>query len=295
MFRIMKKAMALVAVCALVFAACSKSEGAGGNAASAQSTGSQQKSATPSSKSTVASSKSSGGQSAKIPEPKLAEAKDFDYELTSDAKGILITKYKGAAVSVIVPSEIEGFPVTEMSTYTFDDYKETLVNVVLPDTLKKLPECMFGGFGSFYVGERQWFYRYSTLKTVTLPADITKIPVNFFMGSSIESIVIPSKVTKIDRGAFSECTALESIRLPGSVKIIEMSAFRNCTGLKSINLPNDIKLYEISFSGCSSLSEIIIPEGGKIDFGWDDDFRGCSSLSIATQARLRELGYEGSF
>lgn len=36
MFRIMKKAMALVAVCALVFAACSKNEGAGGNAASGQ-------------------------------------------------------------------------------------------------------------------------------------------------------------------------------------------------------------------------------------------------------------------
>lgn len=237
----------------------------------------------------MASSKSSGGQSAKIPEPKLADAKDIDYELTSDAKGILITKYKGASVSVIVPSEIEGFPVTEMSTYTFDDYKETLVNVVFPDSLKELPEYMFSGMYGSSRGSN------SSLKTVTLPADITKIPVNFFMGSSIESIVIPSKVTKIDRGAFSECTALESIRLPGSVKIIEMSAFRNCTGLKSINLPNDIKLYEISFSGCSSLSEIIIPEGGKIDFGWGGEFRGCSNLPIATQARLRELGYEGSF
>lgn len=253
----------------------------------------------------------------KIPEPKLADAKDFDYELTRDGKGILITKYKGASVSVIVPSEIEGFPVTEMDRDTFDDYVKTLVNVVLPDTLKKLPECMFGGFGSFYVGERQWFYRYSTLKTVTLPADITEIPESFFEGSTIESIVIPSKVevigresfircenlksvdiqsnvlTEIELWAFRECTSLESIRLPDSVKEID-AAFVGCTSLKSINLPNDITLCGATFYDCSSLSEIIIPEGGKIrKFG--SDFEGCSSLPIATQARLRALGYKGSF
>lgn len=315
MFRFTKKTMALVAVCALVFVACSKNESAGGNAASAQSTGSQQKSA-------AATSESGGGKSTKIPEPKLAEAKDFDYELTSDGKGILITKYKGASVSVIVPSEIEGFPVTEISKYTFDDYTDKLVNVVFPDSWKELPEDMFShrAYGSY------WTVKYSALKAVTLPADITEV--DGFGGSSIESIVIPSKVKVIGLGsfygcknlktvdiqsnvlieigplAFRDCTSLESIRLPDSVKIIGGSAFEDCTSLKSINLPNGVAIGAYyngdgdTFSGCSSLSEIIIPEGGKIKFHeatGDDNFRGCSSLSIATQARLRELGYKGSF
>lgn len=315
MFRITKKTMALVAVCALVFAACSKNESAGGNAASAQSTGSQQKSA-------AATSESGGGKSTKIPEPKLAEAKDFDYELTKDGKGILITKYKGASVSVIVPSEIEGFPVTEMSEYTFKDYTGKLVNVVLPDSLKELPRGMFY---SKYNSDTKQSNCYTALKTVTLPADITEIPGSFFSTSSIESIVISSKVKSIGHSAFRgcknlktvdiqsnvlieigplafrDCTSLESIRLPDSVKIICVKAFEDCTSLKSINLPNGVAIGAYynsdgdTFSGCSSLSEIIIPEGGKIEFIGSDHFKGCSSLSIATQARLRELGYKDSF
>lgn len=324
MFGITKKTMVLVAVCALMFVACSKSEGSDANVASAQS----------GSKSTAISSNGIDNKTAKtdalkVLEPKLAEAKDFDYELTKDGKGILITNYKGTDMSIIVPSEIEDFPVTEMKLETFWYHCETLVNVVLPDSLKELPVTdVYGLDAGMFCPSKISEYRYtnyfSALKSVTLPADITYIPSSFLGHSSIESIVIPSKVKKIywafggcenqktvdiqsnvleEIGGFGGCTALESIRLPDSVKRIGSAAFAGCTNLKSINLPNGVELmYEMLVSGafhnCLSLTDIIIPEGATITFrnsSKENAFKDCSSLSIATQARLRELGYEGEF
>lgn len=93
----------------------------------------------------------------------------------------------------------------------------------------------------------------------------------------MESIIIPDSVTEIGEHTFSGCTNLKSIVLPKNLEIIERQAFR----------------------GCSALSEIIIPNTLKgISFGWSVDqeqFRDCTSLSLATKSKLREMGYKGEF
>jgi hypothetical protein len=41
-------------------------------------------------------------------------ATDFQYDLTEDGKGISIRKYAGTTRTVVIPAEIEGYPVTEI-------------------------------------------------------------------------------------------------------------------------------------------------------------------------------------
>lgn len=65
---------------------------------------------------------------------------------------------------------------------------------------------------------------------VTIPSEINGTAVvcigeGAFEGSSVQSVVIPSTVTKIDWFAFRACTQLVEITVPASVKSIEYGAF----------------------------------------------------------------------
>ena len=53
--------------------------------------------------------------------------------------------------------------------------------------------------------------------------------------SSLDSIVIPNRMTRIEIGTFKGCTALSSIEIPENITQIGNYAFYDCIGLKKIN------------------------------------------------------------
>lgn len=138
-----------------------------------------------------------------------------------------------------------------------------------------------------------------------------------FGNTKITEIVIPEGVKELS--GFANCETLKTITLPDSIEILGRGAFENCTALEVANLPANLKYIMQTYSSgtcfrnCSSLKELKIPESltqirfvDSITETWDgrleydfatsgDHFGGCSSLPLATQARLKQLGYEGSF
>lgn len=66
--------------------------------------------------------------------------------------------------------------------------------------------------------------------------------------------------------------------------------------LKSINLPVALQKIEGSaFRNIETLTELIIPDTlTQLSFGDDYVFSG-TNLPLATQKRLRQLGYKGTF
>jgi hypothetical protein len=48
---------------------------------------------------------------------KGVSAEDFDYDVTRNGTGIVITRYKGMATIVTIPATIEGLPVKELGTH----------------------------------------------------------------------------------------------------------------------------------------------------------------------------------
>jgi hypothetical protein len=127
----------------------------------------------------------------------------------------------------------------------------------------------------------------------------------------LEKISFRGAPEKIDGEAFRNNTNIKTITLPDSIKNIRSRAFENCIALESINFPASLEWIgdgggpgsygsntgKATFNGCSNLKEIIIPDSlTSVDFpDYLSVFEGCSSLPLATQARLRQLGYDKGF
>ena len=81
------------------------------------------------------------------------------------------------------------------------------------------------------------------------------------------SIVIPDKignipVTRIEDGAFYDCTDLTSITIPDGVTYIGDFAFGCCESLTSVKIPDTVSyIGNGAFIYCTSLTSITIPDG----------------------------------
>ena len=64
-----------------------------------------------------------------------------------------------------------------------------------------------------------------------------KTLIQYAIGKTATSFVIPDSVTTIDNYAFEDCDSLTSITIPGSVTTIGGSAFRGCSSLESLTIP----------------------------------------------------------
>ena len=125
--------------------------------------------------------------------------------------------------------------------------------------------------------EHWWFgYTYETDGYTNKSATIVKI--NY----PSEKVVIPSTIFFHKVNALGgyvtgyNCISLESIQLPSTIK---QFSFTNCESLKNVNFNGDVKEIEsLSFSGCSSLETLVIPDNiadRGIAYG---AFSGCTSL-----------------
>ncbi len=115
-----------------------------------------------------------------------------------------------------------------------------------------------------------------------------KTLVKYPAGSTAASYTVPSKVTKIEAGAFLSCGNLQQVSL-GSVTSLGESAFQNC-GLTSLTIPNSVTEADyFTFYGCKSLTSIKFGTGLK-ETSYEM-FEECTALtSIDFGSKLETLG-----
>ena len=103
-------------------------------------------------------------------------------------------------------------------------------------------------------------------KTVVIPSKIdgqavTMIAGGAFVGTSIESLVIPDSVKFVVARAFYGCDQLKTVDFGDGIIEIQEEAFYKCTALESIILPKNLEtIGEGAFYGCTSATEIYIPK-----------------------------------
>ena len=92
----------------------------------------------------------------------------------------------------------------------------------------------------------------------------------FYGCSSLTSLTLPSNVTKISESAFEGCSGLTSLTLPSSVTSIGSSAFYGCSGLTSIYVswesPLSIDAY--TFKDANTEKCILYVPKGTYDDYW---------------------------
>lgn len=76
-----------------------------------------------------------------------------------------------------------------------------------------------------------------------------------------KTFTIPKGVTRIGRGAFTECRHLRKVSIPDTVEIIGSIAFKDCEALKTVSIPKNVKkIGKGAFQNCA-IKKIEIPDG----------------------------------
>ena len=172
----------------------------------------------------------------------------LEYELYDNYA--VITDYEGKKSSVIIPSSIDGKPVTEIAYSAFDDCKK-LKDITIPDSVTEI---------------RGWaFYNCENLTSITIPDGVTTIGEWAFYGcENLTGITIPDSVTEIRRCAFYNCENLTSITIPDGVTTIGGSAFAHCVNLTGITIPDSVTTIGGSaFADCKNMKTIEVDQGNK--------------------------------
>ena len=65
---------------------------------------------------------------------------------------------------------------------------------------------------------------------------------------------------KIDTNAFNTCTGLITINLPANLEEIGLRAFANCSSLKEVIVPEGVTVLNYGVFSYSGLQEVSLPE-----------------------------------
>lgn len=191
-----------------------------------------------------------------------ASGRRWNYEIT-DGKATL-NHVNDAEEDVVIPSSINGVPVTSIQGIM--DYQERpkLTSVTIPNSVTSI------GNGAFACC--------SGLTSVTIPNSVTSIGgFAFACCSGLTSMTIPNSVTNIGGSAFFCCTGLTSVTIPNSVTSIESSAFWGCSGLTSVKIPDSVtSIGQGAFENCSSLRSVTIPD--SVTTLGSSAFDGCAFM-----------------
>lgn len=109
--------------------------------------------------------------------------------------------------------------------------------------------------------EERTFFISKGLVSVVIPNSVKSIEYEAFNGcSALKSIVLPEGMTLIKKWTFADCSSLVDVTLPSTMTTLEYGAFENCTSLRSVTIPNSVNTVDAPFYGCSSLSDIKVPD-----------------------------------
>lgn len=102
----------------------------------------------------------------------------------------------------------------------------------------------------------------TTLKTIVLSDKVTKIGQEaFFFCTGLEDIDFPAQgLVEIDASAFAHCTALTSLSFPTTLKTIGEGAFFDAANLERVMVSDGLTtIGDGAFAVCESLKNIVIP------------------------------------
>ncbi|MBD5134128.1 MAG: leucine-rich repeat protein [Clostridiales bacterium] len=217
----------------------------------------------------------------------------YEYDVYSDHIVITDIRYTDADGQLIIPSELEGKPVTEirndallgLSCYDVSYleipssitsigynafYQDSALEVVVGgDGLKEL------GAGAFYntpwlneqteeyvtIGDGILLKYNGSDQSIRIPDGVKFIADYAFEGHDIVSVSFPASVKKIGDYAFVSMKTLEQIDFSDGLIEIGNAAFAGCEKLHNIDLPDSLESIGVSaFEQCISLTNIAIPK-----------------------------------
>lgn len=197
---------------------------------------------------------------------------------------IVIRGHKGWEAVVEVPAVIGSKPVVAIERWIpRGDSEEKMApyEVLLPEGMREIRNCAFED---------------SRLESIRIPTTVTKIGgYAFTRCSNLKKVCLPPGLTRIEGHTFSSCTALESVSIPESVTYIDMDAFVR-SGLTEIVLPSKVRDMHVYFLNTNR--RILVPRGSiteqtirKMPSNTLEVYRGFNEEPLPEDARFYANGH----
>ncbi len=194
----------------------------------------------------------------------------FKYSVRNDSVSIHGVD-ENTYIKLIIPEEIEGFPVTRIARNAFAEQKN-IIEVVLPSTIKEIGENAF--------------YNCAKLEKINFPSGLERIETQAFTYTSLLSIYLPATINYYGHSIFYDCTKLSNVELEEGSTIFPSL---RTTAIQEVKLPSSIKTI-MSYAFPSDIKEIILPEGLERIEEWA--FYECENItSIKLPSTIKFLGY----
>ena len=231
---------------------------------------------------------------------KIISQGDFDFTILN-GEAHLKKYYHSDILEVVIPTEVEGYPVVSVQDEVFRGVSG-LQSVVI-------------GEGVQSIGNRA-FYNCPDLETVMFPDSLVSIGEMAFCNTGLTAVELPKNLQSFDVSAFQNCVALKSLKInqenpfftsvdnvvftkdmktlvyypnfkedatyqiPVQVTTIGERAFSG-SRLQNVQFPAELQYIEKSaFANCQNLRQIQIPDGiQRIDVL---TFKDCTALTNVT-------------
>lgn len=179
-------------------------------------------------------------------------------------KHIELIEYKGGEKDVVIPTELEGKPVTVIGDSCF--YRNSSIETVI------VPE-------GIEIIETAAFYCCTSLRRASLPESCVSFGEKLFSWcEALESIKLPSGMTSVPDYAFNNCTSLTEIIWNTTVTHIGVRAFSWCTSLNTVVLPESVAtIASYAFYECGTLQTVIIPPAAEYA---SNAFEKCDNATV---------------
>ncbi len=198
--------------------------------------------------------------------PAVYRNEDYYYQITQKGT-VSIFMYMGEEKDVIIPSTIEGLPVTNIDTLAFSGTK--IKSVLVPESVNSIGAEAFANC--------------QELKEATLKCNMENslgeaIGYGLFRNCvNLKKVTLSESIQTIQFYMFYGCRALNEVNLSSKLQIIGGGAFAYCDSLYTLNL----SLTRLSYIGQyafyrSGISVLFIPESlrtiGKEAFAYNEDY-----------------------
>ena len=226
----------------------------------------------------------------------------YQFEVMDDGTA-KITEYRGSDTELIIPEELDGYPVTAIGDGVFQ-LKQKLISVVIPN-------------GVVSIGAKA-FSSCDGIQKITLPKSLKTIGNRAFSNcKGLTQIVLPEGLEQMGENPFALCDNLTDVSfsgpnavyevrdgalinkqenrlvswlhqadqgaytVPDDIRIIGRSAFVECKDLTSVTLPEGLEIIEESaFNRCTELDSITLPE--SLAEAQNQAFANCERLSAVS-------------
>ena len=197
--------------------------------------------------------------------PTVYTSGDYSYYINEDKTSVTICGYRGNAEELVIPTELDGYPVTEIGYQAFSYVK--LKSLTIPDRIREI--------------QRRAFEYCVVSENFTLPENVF-IGGDAFSYASLPDLIVVPRGAQLDRCAFSYCKTGETLIVqPGAV--IGERCFGYSKQLKTVFCESGSVLKADAFEYCRALEQVILCSDVQMD---EDAFPYCGDAKFLTVTPL---------